>query len=129
MERRYLRLAFNSGALWGLICVALLFLVIKIVRKRKSEREVQRYGDGQIYRPEEWEAKQRELAADSAGAGKPIVEPGASKAAEPGSDVRQEDIPPKPSAVSGPDNAGDKKPRKAGKRPSIAIPDIEPIDE
>lgn len=126
----------NSGALWGLITLVVLFFIVRKVGKKRAERGWQVYGEGQIYRPDEWETKrererkQRESETDAVTTESTgTTSSGSSATTESGSSEGRADIQTKSDKLSKSDGSGNKKSNKAGKRSSITIPHVESVEE
>ncbi|HUW43366.1 MAG TPA: hypothetical protein VMV95_00165 [Bacillota bacterium] len=125
----------NSGALWGLIAIVLISIIVSRVRKKRSERGWKKYGEEQVYRPEEWENRQGMGRGESETKGiigksnpaEPRVSPGTPEETGSGRDVQRSDIQNKSSSGNIPSLSGDKGISKANKRSGITIPSIEPI--
>lgn len=116
----------NSGALWGLISVIAIAIIIYFITKRRNERGCKKVAEEKIYRPDEWEQKRKR---DSAGKRISNASAKSSGTGRIGSNVRQKSFSTKSNSASKRNSSGNKKSNKADKQHSVAIPDIEQIEE
>ena len=117
---------FDYGALLGLISVIVLSFIILKVRKKKAIRGWKKYGDEQIYRPDEWERIHRaEWASASSQSEDATAKSGVNTSSSESSDKRNNA---RPSNIQDKPNTSITRSNKATKRIRITIPNIEPFD-
>ena len=118
----------NSGALWGLISVIILSVVLYIKNKR-TERRWTKYADDKIYRPDEWENKLNTSANKSINSGQSDNE--ATDSIRPRIKIsrKHKSVSIKPHPSNRTNKSRNKKSRKTIKSNSIAIPNVEPVED
>ena len=124
--------SFNPGAAWGLLIAIVLLLVYFKVRKIKAERGWQRYGEEQIYRPDEWAEKRardnpRRDSEDSGS--EPGIDSDGTGEEDIGFNGGSESLSVEHDSSSESDIIRDKTIKDSGEELDITIPDIEQVDE